>query len=464
MYDRDDCTFKVLSLVDCFGDIVHPTIRRATGVYFNEEQMPAYTWYTAHDDKLRSSIISLLNRELLSLPREADFLPKAPPRPHTQLKSHRRTHTKLGSTLPLIHGHRKSRPGELTELTLTYVGILQRSEDFNRRAMMRDELSRRSRMQVLMDQFNCLVPLLLGLRNAVFQQETTIRNQLILECTETSARLEVLEKTGRQLARRREGSKPQCHILARGKGSMITESARERSYVEFCWRGGVDLGMIAVVLDDRGGVVGVATSGEGVRTKGRLLLLRPLLDYDGNCGNGSGGSRMTFQLNLSSCPVNVAKIVFCVCPRGASESLRNLRQSWVTISDWYDGQQRQLLTVSCPPLDVHGSLVVASLRRRHDTAWQFFNELSSIAGHRRYQNVALVVSALETQDPVYLAMCEESFNRSGEEMRECEDRELLLRSLLAFEQDNDNVSILTFVDSVLKRRPKRLIHGIPAKF
>lgn len=425
--------------------------------------MPPYQWYTAHDDKLKSSIISLLSRDLLSLPRVEDFAPSPPARgrPQTQPKSRHKTRTpdtgRLNSTLPLIRPRPPSN--ELSELTLTYVGILQRSEDFNRRAKMRDEASQRMKMEKIMNEFNVLVPLLLNQRRSILQHEATARSQTVFEYFESISKFESLEKVGLQMAKRREGSKPQCHILPHGKGLMISESALERSFIELSWRGGVDVSFIAVVLDVRGAVVGVATNGEGVRTKGRLLLLRPLMDYDGNCGNGAGGSRMTFQANLSSCSVNIDKIVFCISPRGVSESLRNMKQTWVTISDVLDGKQRQLLTVSCPPVELNGFLIVASLRRRGDTAWQFFNDTRDVIGHRRHQVIAALVSELASQELNTFVSREEEHNRAGEECRECEARERQMRSHFEFEQKFEYVSITAYVEAVLKRRAPSKLRG-----
>ncbi|CUG16299.1 Hypothetical protein, putative [Bodo saltans] len=427
--------------------------------------MPPYQWYTAHDEKLKSSIISLLRRDLLSLPTERDFLPRAPsrPRPQTQPKSRQRRHRsisegRLGSTLPPLRTPKLSPSNELTELTMTYVGILQRSEDFNRRAMQRDETARRTKMEKVMSELNIFVPLLLTQRRTVIQQEALLRNQSVSEYFDSLGKLEAQERVGLQMARRREGSKPLCHVVPQGKGLMISESGLERSFVELSWRGGVDLQFIAVVLDVRGLVVGVATSGEGVRTKGRLLLLRPLLDYDGNCGNGSGGSHMTFQANLSSCAVNIDKIVFCICPRGGSESLVNLKQAWVTISDMYDGRQRQLFTVACPSFTMNGFLMATSLRRRGD-AWQFFNEARSVAGHRRHQTVATLVSEVATQEPNIFISREEEYNRATGRNKECEERERLLRFHFEFVQQLEHVSIMMFIDSVLKRRVLSKVRG-----
>jgi hypothetical protein len=389
-------------------------------------------------------------------------LPKPPSRvrPQTQPKSRQRRHRtisegRLNSTLPPLRTPRLPHSNELSELTLTYVGILQRSEDFNRRAILRDESTRRAKMERIMNEFNILVPQLLGQRRSVIQQEAMLRNLNVEEYYDALGKLEAQERIGLQMAHRREGSKPQCHIVPQGKGLMISESGLERSFVELSWRGGVDLQFIAVVLDVRGLLVGVATSGEGVRTKGRLLLLRPLLDYDGNCGNGSGGSHMTFQANLSSCAVNIDKIVFCICPRGSSESLRNLKQAWVTISDMYESRQRQLFTVACPSVRVSGFLMVASLRRRGD-AWQFYNESRSVAGHRRHQTVATLVSQVATQEPIIFISREEEYNRALVITKECDERERLLRLHFEFLQQYEHVLITVSIDSVKRRMTSKL--------
>lgn len=344
----------------------------------------------------------------------------------------------------------------LTELTLTYVTILQKSEDFNRRAVKKDESKKRDRLKALMDEFQRIIPVLLGEFYGLLNAEAAERGVNEREWLDGFTKLSAAEASGFAMARRREGSRPQCHILQQGKRSLLTETAVDRCFVELSWRGGVDLNLIAVAVDDRNGLFGFATNGEGLRIKGRLMIVRPMSDYDGNCGSGIGGSRMTFQVSLSSCPINVSRIAFCVAPRGFSENLSDLKQCWLTVSELPIGLTavKQLFTIFVPSLSFRGAVLVASLRRRPDRAslWQYVNDGSDILGHLKPPLVASLTAefhrtmagkCIDTFCAAEAAYCNASLRLMETEQRAAIEHEALVdeekaawHSLLQHDDDN----------------------------
>lgn len=319
-------------------------------------------------------------------------------------------------------GELGSRDDSLPELTLTYLGILRHSEDFNRRAITKDEQKRRALYRRWMDAFQAMIPVLLGEVREQQLAESSERESIEQEHADVVEKLTVMAESSLALARRREGSRPACAILKPHRSSLISEAASERCFVELRWRGGVDLCFAVIVVDLNDALVGIASNGEGVRGKGRVLLLRPLNDYDGNCGSGVGGSRCTFQVNLHSCPSNVSRMVFVACPRGNSESLAALKQGWLTLSDTEaaTGAARPMLTISVLPFAFHGAVVAGSLRRRND-CWQFCNDYGTLLGHRRPVVVAQLLLMKTSGEWEHLDR-ELQFCRASIGLQECLER------------------------------------------
>lgn len=422
-----------------------------------------YSWFTSQDARLKDNILRLLHTRPVSLPTAEQFCvePKFFPRicesrPHGLVQPFAPYGKFASLSPPRQRSSREPRPpttpSTTSELTLTYIGIVRRSEDFNRRAIMKDELRLRSSYVELLNAFQHMIPVLQGEMRSFFAQEHNARCAVQRESDDAFSKLAASGEQSFTSARRKEGSRPNCYGLPLFKGAFLSESACERAFVELSWRGGVDLTLAAVVVAHSGVVLGVATDGEGVRGKGRVLLVRPLNDYDGNCGNGVGGSRITFQLNLNCCPVTVSSIIFVVCPRGNSQTLSGLRQCWLTVSDLSrEGEMRQLLTIFVSPLSFYGVVIAASLRQKSERLWQYFHEGGTLLGHRRPAVVAQVFSERGVHHLGFIGP-ESEYVFASLMMKECEELECCLRSWTAETEAIDRHCMHT---TLLKLRGRR---------
>lgn len=267
-----------------------------------------------------------------------------------------------------------------SELTLTYLKVLQKSEDYNRRVLIRNELQAVTSIARLWAAFTAAVNAFLGKLEELAKLERERRDGITRDEDNARGALLKFRDQGYRVAKRNEDIRPLCPVLGNGNSVLLEPEIANSLLLEFRWRGGVDLLSSIMVFDDSDRLMVLGSRTEVAKGPHGNVCIKWFGDPNGGRDLGIGGSRDTFHLVLANLPSKARRVVIA-CFNGTypGAPLAALSRLWLTLRVPPAGEVLSMKTPSTRELYACGypaggpasCLVVASLvRKTHDT-WQF---------------------------------------------------------------------------------------------
>lgn len=260
------------------------------------------------------------------------------------------------------------------ELTLTYLKVLQRSEDYNRRAVDHDRTRFMNATSKPWRQLNDHVADILQQFQMINDTETDDREEVVDEEQHARSSLVRACVASHAAAKRHEDVRPTCPIIASGQRVHLDPSAAQGIVAEVRWRGGADPMFTAIVLDENSKAIGVASPTDIVKGPESTIAIRQFGALSGAVALGAGGSRDCFQICLNNLHKRAHRVVIALLCRRGADTLNGLQRCWLTLHEQGVGAgEKSKELYACRGLDSgpYGAIVLASLTRRTSDVWLF---------------------------------------------------------------------------------------------
>lgn len=269
-----------------------------------------------------------------------------------------------------------------SELTKTYLSVLARSEDYNRRMILRAESERARRFSAKHDAMCNFASEWADRFEDVFRAELEARTCAGEEECELRVELMLRQAKGALIARRYEDVPPRCALLERQQPQCLTSEVMSSEFVlEIRHRSNLELSIFAAVFDKEYRILGVATQVDWVKSASGLVSIRGTEAYRRDRGNLY--VQLALQFKLEHLPPHATRVIFGMLNASSvNATFSQLQRCWCTFkapsSSPSSLVQKAKGAAVFDDLYAHrieptpyGSLLVSSLTRTGDSSWWY---------------------------------------------------------------------------------------------
>lgn len=264
-------------------------------------------------------------------------------------------------------------PQRLTELTSTYLRVLQRSEDYSRRSLERHRTEALDFMSVPYRRLLTDSTKAFEERDTFVKTEAAERQAVEQDERRTVAGVHKQCEVAYQAAKRHEEIQPLCPAITPGQRTHIDPGMLNGLIAELRWRGAIDFTAVAYVYDDRGQLMSYGSPTDIVKGPDSKVAIRYFASsFAGGVSVKSfGGARVTFQMILPNLPSRAKQVVFCAFATPIGSPLTELSRCWLSLLS-PEKPPRELFTVNVGKGSAEeAGLVMAAVEKRTANVWQF---------------------------------------------------------------------------------------------
>jgi hypothetical protein len=259
----------------------------------------------------------------------------------------------------------------VNELTLTYLKVLQRSEDYNRRSIMQDRSRGLKAAEKPWKKYNEFVAEIIAKFRDVYAQEKALRLRQADDEEKQRQHMHRLADQSHATAKRHEDIRPSCPLIANGQQVHLDPQHAYGLTVELRWRGGCDVDLHFFTYDEADRPITVGSKTDIIRGTEGSIGIRQIAASDAFT-LGTGGSRSCFQLNLANLQARTARIVVVALAAGRQQQLKSLSRSWLTLYDTGKNPSKlgqELYASGCLEGGTFSGIVTCSFTRRTGNVW-----------------------------------------------------------------------------------------------
>ena len=227
----------------------------------------------------------------------------------------------------LVSPRRQSEFGEFTptDLTLTYLGVLERCEDYSRREIIKQDHKSHAHFQQWIDNLNDFNEAFGDCALEHNDDEHARRKKILSEERASFKDLKRKKALSEVACRKRERFIIPCAILEAGTTTSIDPRCCDNMLIELLWRGDIELN-VALVFE--GDPYVLSDSANPLKGRHESLAARCVGQSELGSGLVVGGAYQRFCLSLAGLARNIERVAVCVM---GSVPLTSLNEGWMVI-------------------------------------------------------------------------------------------------------------------------------------
>lgn len=212
-----------------------------------------------------------------------------------------------------------------TDLTLTYLGVLERCEDYSRRELIKQDERSHGSFQQWIDDLNSFNEAFVVCAGEVNEDEQSRRKKLLSDERSSFKELRRKKAQSEISCRKRERFVIPCSVMEVGTTTSIDPRCCDNMLVELLWRGPIEL---SVALIFEGDPYAVADKRTPLKGRHESLAARIVGQSEEGSGSVVGGAFQRFCLSLAGLSRHIERVSICVT---SSSLLSSLNEGWIVL-------------------------------------------------------------------------------------------------------------------------------------